>query len=91
MSEPQRFPAADLARRTGDVLDAATRAPVTITRHRKPRYVLMSVEQYERMVGAGEPRRAYRLDDMPSDLKAVMVAALERDLAEDRAEGENDG
>ncbi len=32
MPDPQHFPAADLARRTGDVLDAAARAPVTITR-----------------------------------------------------------
>ena len=81
MSEPQRFPAADLARRTDDVLDAATRAPVTITRHRKPRYVLMSVEQYERITAGGETQRSYILDDMPSDLKATMIAALERDLA----------
>ena len=81
MPDPQHFPAADLARRTGDVLDAAARSPVTITRHRKPRYVLMSVERYERLTGGGETRKAHTLDDMPDALRADMVAALERDLA----------
>ncbi len=46
MSDIQNFPAADLARKTGDILDAASRAPVAITKHRKPRFVLMSLERY---------------------------------------------
>lgn len=81
MPDPQSFPAADLARWTGDVLDAATRAPVIITRHRKPRFVPMSVERYAAMAGGGETQQAHTLDDMPSELKAAMVTALERDLA----------
>ena len=81
MPDPQHFPTSDLARRTGDVLDAATRAPVIITRHRKPRFVLMSVERYAAMTGSGETQQAHRLDDMPAELKAAMVAALEQDLA----------
>lgn len=86
MPDPKHFQAADLARRTGDVLDAASRAPVTITRHRKPRYVLMSVERYERMTGEGGTQQSHTLDDMPRDLKAAMIAALERDLAASNAE-----
>lgn len=89
MSDTQHFPAADLARRTGDVLDAAGRAPVTITRHRKPRFVLMSVERYEAMTGGGETQRAYMIDDMPPELKAAMVAALEQDLAASEAARED--
>lgn len=91
MPDPQYFPAADLARRTGDVLDAAARAPVTITRHRKPRYVLMSVERYERLTGGGETRRAYTLDDMPDELRAEMITALERDLAGGDGAARDDG
>ena len=85
MPDPQHFPAADLARRTGDVLDAATRAPVTITRHRKPRFVLMSVERYAAMTAGGVTQQVHTLDDMPAELKAAMVAALERDLAASEA------
>ena len=91
MPDPQRFPAADLARRTGDILDAAARAPVTITRHRKPRFVLMSVERYEALTGGGATQQAHTLDDMPPELRAAMVAALERDLAASDAAREEEG
>lgn len=86
MPDPQRFQAADLARRTGDVLDAASRAPATITQHRKPRYVLMSVEHYERITNNCETRQAHTLDEMAPELKAAMVVALERDLTASGAE-----
>ena len=81
MAVPRRSPVADLARRTGDALDMNTLAPVTITRRRKPRFVLMSVERYAAMTGGGKTQRAYTLDDMPAEMKAAMVATLERDLA----------
>ena len=81
MTETRSFPAADLARNTGDILDAASRSPVTITKHRKPRFVLMSYERYTAMTGRTE-QQAHTLSDMPDDLKAAMIAALERDLAQ---------
>jgi hypothetical protein len=40
----------------------------------------MSVERYAAMTGSRETQQAHRLDDMPVELKAAMVAALERDL-----------
>lgn len=87
MTESPSFPAADLARNTGDILDAASRSPVTITKHRKPRFVLMSYERYAAMTGERD-QQAHTLDDMPADLKASMLAALERDLAQG---GDRDG
>ena len=88
MIESQSFPAADLARNTGDILDAASRSPVTITKHRKPRFVLMSYERYASMTGETD-QQVHTLADMPDDLKASMLAALEHDLAqsEDRDGG----
>ena len=83
MTKTQSFPAADLARNTGDILDAASRSPVTITKHRKPRFVLMSYERYAAMTGRTD-QQAHRLDDMPYDLKAAMIAGLDRDLAQTR-------
>jgi hypothetical protein len=32
-----------------------------------------------------DPRRAHTFDDMPAELKAIMIAALERDLAASEA------
>lgn len=43
----REFAAGDLTRNTGDLFEAATVAPVAITKHRKPRYVVMSMERYE--------------------------------------------
>ena len=45
----REFRAADLTRNTGDLFEAAALAPVAITKHRKPRFVVMSMQQYEAM------------------------------------------
>ena len=52
------FTTADLNKQVGAVTDAARRGPVVVTHHRKPRYVLMSVEAYEQLTGLppGDPR-----------------------------------
>ena len=84
MSDIQSFPAADLARKTGDILDAASRAPVAITKHRKPRFVLMSLECHE-AVKDGSGQQAHTLDDIPADLTAMMIVASGRDLAKSGA------
>jgi prevent-host-death family protein len=75
------FTAADLSRNTGDLLDAATRAPVAITRHRKPRFVVMSFAQFEALTGADAPH-AYALNELPEEIGATLDAALARDLGD---------
>lgn len=75
------FPATDLKQNTGDVLDAANREPVAITRHRKPRYVLMSIDAYEARF-RNDPRRAIAIEDMPEDHLRMIEqaeAGLDRD------------
>jgi prevent-host-death family protein len=73
------FPATDLKQNTGDVLDAANREPVTITRHSKPRYVLMSIDTYNARF-PNDPRRAFALKDMPEDhLRMIERAVAELD------------
>ena len=73
------FPATDLKQNTGDVLDAANREPVAITRHNKPRYVLMSLDAYNARF-AGNPRRAIAVDEMPDDhLRMIEKAAADLD------------
>ena len=75
------FTAADLSRNTGDLLDAASRAPVAITRHRKPRFVVMSFDRFEALT-RGEPRRAYTLDELPDEIGKNLDTALDRALDE---------
>ncbi len=72
------YPSSDLKQKLGDVLAAASQEPVSITRHQKARYVLMSVEAYEARM-APDPRRAFAAEEMPDE----HLAMLERALAED--------
>ena len=76
------FKAADLTRHTSDLFDAAIRSPVAITKHRKPKFVLMSIDQYHQLA-RGAAQQVHRLDEMPPDLKALMIEGLARDLNAD--------
>ncbi|HUZ67116.1 MAG TPA: type II toxin-antitoxin system Phd/YefM family antitoxin, partial [Beijerinckiaceae bacterium] len=43
------FTTNDLNKQVGEVTDAASKTPVLITRHRKPRFVMMSYGHYQRI------------------------------------------
>jgi antitoxin Phd len=72
----KQFSSTELANRTGDVLAAAAEAPVVIARHGKPRFVMLSAEQYERLRRRGDSRRAFHV----SDLTDADAEQLIRDL-----------
>ncbi|MEN0117826.1 MAG: type II toxin-antitoxin system Phd/YefM family antitoxin [Agrobacterium cavarae] len=74
----KQFTTGDLNKQIGDITDAASREPVVLTRHKKPRFVLMSYEHYERMRSAGDPRRAYAVSEMPAEQAALFDEALDR-------------
>lgn len=78
------FTTADLNKQVGTVTDAARREPVLITHHRKPRYVLMTVESYEQMAGqrVDDPRRSFTLDAIPDDLREGLLNLADRYDAE---------
>jgi prevent-host-death family protein len=51
-----RYSTSDLSRKSGDIIARALQAPVTITQRGKPRLILMSVEEFNRLRGkAKEP------------------------------------
>jgi prevent-host-death family protein len=72
------FSTVELTQQIGAVTDAAAREPVMITHHRKPRFVLMSMEDFEKMREGGRPRRAFGAGDAPPELAELLAAALER-------------
>lgn len=82
MQHLPEFKAADLTRHTSELFDAAIRSPVAITKHRKPKFVLMSMDQYQQLA-KGATQQAHLLDEMPDDLKALMIEGLERDMNQD--------
>jgi prevent-host-death family protein len=72
------FTTNDLNKQVGEVTDAATKSPVLITRHRKPRFVMMSYEHYQRIRGDTDPRRAYGAGETPDPLAELFRGELER-------------
>lgn len=72
----KQFSSTELANRTGDVLAAAAEAPVTIARHGKPRFVVLSTEQYERL-RAADTRRAFHVSDLTDAEARKLIADLQ--------------
>ena len=69
----RQFTTADLNKHVGDVTDVASRGPVVLTKHRNPRFVLMSYEYYEQMRARGAPRGVHRASDMPEEHKELFA------------------
>ena len=74
-----RFSLTDLSNKSGEVVEAAFKGPVEITRHGKRKFVLLTADDYDRLARAADVRRAFHADDAPKDVIAMMLSALERD------------
>jgi prevent-host-death family protein len=73
------FSLTDLANRSGEVVDAAFRGPAEITRRGKRKFILLTAEDYDRIVRASDTRQVFHADDAPKGIAAVMLAALAED------------
>jgi prevent-host-death family protein len=62
------YSTSDFSRKSGDIIAQALRRPVTITQRNKPHLVLLSIEDYRRLVMKADTRSAGRLETMPDDL-----------------------
>ena len=76
----RNFSATELANKTGDVLAAAAQEPVNIQRHCKARYVLLSVEQFERLNAKADQRRAVHVEDLAPNEAEELIAQLEHSI-----------
>jgi prevent-host-death family protein len=86
----RKFSTVELLRDLKTVTHAAARAPVAITQHRKPRFVLMALEDFDRLqTKNADPRRSFRVSETPPRLKRMMEAGLERIIARKRAADDN--
>jgi prevent-host-death family protein len=74
-----RFSLTDLSNRSSAVIKAAFRGPVEITWHGRRKFVLLTAEDYDRLVAAADTRRAIHADDLPDEVATIMLAALEGD------------
>jgi len=77
------YSTSDLSRRSGDIIAAALRSPVTIVQRNKPRLVLLSIEDYRSLIARADTRTSGTLDTMPDALFQAFrdaVDAHERDI-----------
>ena len=74
----RKFSTVDLLRDTKTVTMAADRQPVTITQHRKDRYVLMTYDDFKAMQDMSDPRRVYGPGETPPELAALIGAELDK-------------
>lgn len=82
----REFTTADLNKHVGEVTDAARRGPVYITHHRKPRFVLMAIEDYEKLRGRDDHRKAFTIDTMPEDIAEGLLALADSYSTEGRGD-----
>jgi prevent-host-death family protein len=47
--QSMRYSTSDLSRKSGDIIARALQGPITITQRGKPRLILMSVEEFNRL------------------------------------------
>lgn len=73
----KQFSSTELANATGDVLAAAAQAPVLIARHGKPRFVVLSADEYDRLRRQGETRRAFHVSDLTDAEAEKLIADLQ--------------
>lgn len=80
----QSFSTVQLLKDLRTVIYAAVKAPVTITQHRKPRFVIMTVEDYQRLTQR-DPRVAFDTRETPDDLRQFMLNQISEVLGDDDA------
>lgn len=82
----RKFSTVELVRDIRTVTMAADRQPVAITQHRKPRYVLMTYDDFKKIVhGNADPRRVYGPGETPPELAAILLPELDRLIADGSA------
>ena len=82
MQQIPRSKASNLTRHRSDIFDAAIRSPVAISKHREPKFVLMSVDQH-RHLNCGVTWQVHVPEEMTDCLKTLMNEGLEQDLQPD--------
>lgn len=66
----------DLSNRAGEIVEAAYRGPVDISKRGKRKFVLMTAEDFDRMNARADQRRAVHVDDLTEAEADGLIAGL---------------
>ena len=70
------LPLTELGNRSGEVVEAACRGPVNITKRGKRRFVLLTAEQFDRMTRS-TAQRSHRVEDLTGAERDEILAGLD--------------
>lgn len=79
------FTLTELSNNSGEILEAAYRGPVELTRHGKRKYVILTADQFDKLTKLEDPRRVYGPGETPPELANMILAELDRQSAEYKA------
>ncbi|WP_299749650.1 type II toxin-antitoxin system prevent-host-death family antitoxin [uncultured Tateyamaria sp.] len=79
----KQFSSTELANRTGDVLAAAAQRPVTIAKHGKARFVVLTTEQFEAMQQSLDTRRSVHVSELDDAEASALISALQDSIEND--------
>ena len=80
----KQFTFSDMNRASGEILEAALVEPVTLTKHGKDKLVILTAEQYRKLIGRSHTI-AYGLMDAPEDIHQELMTGLEDIIEADNA------
>ena len=79
----KQFSSTELANQTGDVLAAAAQRPVTIAKHGKARFVVLTTERFAALQSPQDTRRSVHVSEMADAEAAALINALQDSIEHD--------
>jgi len=79
----KQFSSTELANHTGDVLAAAAQRPVTIAKHGKARFVVLTTEQFAALQKGQDTRRSVHVSELDDEEAASLINALQDSIDND--------
>ncbi|MGK6316122.1 type II toxin-antitoxin system Phd/YefM family antitoxin [Neorhizobium sp. DT-125] len=76
------FTLTELGNKSGEVIEAAFKGPVDITKHGKRKFVLMTAEQFDSLRRGGS-QRAQWIEDLNEEERSELLAGLDALAQED--------
>jgi antitoxin Phd len=76
------FTLTELGNKSGEVVEAAFRGPVDITKRGKRKFVLLTAEQFDRLAGRSA-QRAHRVEDLTGEERDDLLAGLDAVVRDD--------
>ena len=76
------FTLTELGNKSGEVVEAAFRGPVDITKRGKRKFVLLTAEQFDRLAGRSA-QRSHRVEDLTGEERDDLLAGLDTVVRDD--------